>query len=69
MERVNGTLDGRAGSFVLQHSSTMTRGEGRQSILVVPDSGTDALTGLVGSMVIENEDGAHRYTFEYRLSG
>ena len=43
METVRGTLDGRAGSFVLQHSSTMTRGVPAQSITVVPDSGTDAL--------------------------
>src|SRR4051812_33250119 len=41
METVRGTLDGRAGSFVLQHSSTMNRGEPLQSITVVPDSGTD----------------------------
>lgn len=69
MERVTGKLGGRSGSFVLQHSSTMNRGEPRQSITVLPDSGTGELEGLSGSMVIEIEDGEHRYVFEYSLPG
>jgi len=68
LETVRGTLDGRAGSFVLQHSSTLTRGEPQQSITVVPDSGTDALAGLSGRMVIDiAPGGAHSYRFEYAL--
>jgi hypothetical protein len=68
METVRGTLDGRAGSFVLQHSSTMTRGEPTQSITVVPDSGTEALAGLAGRMVIDiAPGGAHAYRFDYTL--
>lgn len=68
MERVSGTLDGRAGSFVLQHSSTMTRGEPAQSITVVPDSGTGALVGLTGRMVVDiAPGGAHAYRFDYVL--
>lgn len=67
MEIVQGTLHGRRGSFVLQHSSTMNRGAPVQSITVVPDSGTDALSGLAGSMVITIVDGQHSYTFEYVL--
>jgi hypothetical protein len=68
METVRGTLDGRAGSFVLQHSSTMTRGEPSQSITVVPDSGTDGLAGLAGRMVVDiAPGGAHAYRFEYTL--
>lgn len=68
METVRGTLDGREGSFVLQHSSTMNRGEPLQSITVVPDSGTGALAGLAGRMTIEiAPGGAHRYRFEYTL--
>ena len=65
MERVVGTLAGRAGSFVLQHSSTMKRGAPTQSITVVPDSGTEGLAGLAGSMTIERDGGAHSYRFEY----
>ena len=68
LETVRGTLDGRAGSFVLQHSSTLTRGAPLQSITVVPDSGTDALAGLSGRMVVEiAPGGAHSYRFEYTL--
>jgi hypothetical protein len=67
MEVVTGSLHGRSGSFVLQHSSTMTRGEPLQSVTVVPDSGTDGLTGLKGSLVIIVGDGKHRYEFEYSL--
>ncbi len=68
METVRGTLDGRAGSFVLQHSSTMTRGEPQQSITVVPDSGTGGLAGLAGRMeVVIAPGGAHSYRFDYTL--
>jgi Protein of unknown function (DUF3224) len=36
IERVSGTLHGRSGSFVFQHSGTMTRGTQQLSITVVP---------------------------------
>ena len=67
MERVTGTLGGRTGSFVLQHSGTMTRGEPQLSVTVVPDSGTAQLTGLVGKMAITIVEKAHFYEFEYTL--
>jgi hypothetical protein len=68
METVRGTLDGREGSFVLQHSATMDRNQPSLSITVVPDSGTGALTGLTGRMHIDiAPGGAHSYRFEYRL--
>lgn len=67
MERVTGTLDGRSGSFVLQHSGTMNRGEPQLSVTVVPDSGTGQLTGLTGKMAIIITDGKHSYDFEYAL--
>ncbi len=67
MELVQGTLSGRAGSFVLQHSGTMNRGAASLSLTVVPDSGTDALEGLVGSMEIIIAEGKHSYKFDYTL--
>jgi hypothetical protein len=67
IERVTGTLQGRQGSFVLQHSGTMTRGEPGLRITVVPDSGTGELAGLTGSMTIVIADGKHSYLFEYTL--
>lgn len=67
IERVTGTLHGKQGSFVLQHTGTMDRGAPGLSIHVVPDSGTEALTGLSGSMQIQIEQGNHFYAFDYSL--
>ena len=68
VERVTGTLNGKKGTFALQHNATMTRGEGKLDIIVVPDSGTGELTGLSGSMTIDITNGKHYYTFEYALT-
>lgn len=67
IERVTGTLQGRAGSFVLQHTGTMTRGTPELSITVVPDSGSGELAGLAGKLTIDIVDGEHLYDFEYTL--
>ena len=68
MERVTGRLKGRSGSFVLQHSATMTRGAQKASISVVPDSGTGDLQGISGTMTITvGADGSHSYEFDYKL--
>lgn len=68
IERVTGTLKGRSGSFVLQHSGTMTRGTPQLIITVVPDSGTGQLAGLAGTMTIDIADGKHSYDLEYTLT-
>jgi len=67
IERVTGTLSGRQGSFVLQHSGTMSGGTQSLSLTVVPDSGSGQLVGLAGRMEIEISDGQHSYAFEYTL--
>ena len=68
IEKVTGTLGGRAGTFALQHSATMTRGAPDLRIIVVPDSGTGALAGLTGTMkIVIAEGGKHFYEFEYAL--
>jgi hypothetical protein len=67
MEKAVGTLQGRKGSFVLQHSGIMNRGEATLVLTVVPDSGTDELEGLSGSMTITITDGKHYYGFDYSL--
>lgn len=67
IEKVSGTLQGRSGSFVLQHSGTMARGAPQLSVTVVPDSGTGELKGLTGRMAIIIKDGKHFYEFEYTL--
>ena len=69
MERVTGSLKGRSGSFVLQHSATMTRGTPKAAISVVPDSGTGELHGISGTMTITvGADGSHAYEFDYNIS-
>lgn len=67
MEEVTGTLQGRKGSFVLQHSATMNRGEPSMNISVVPDSGDGELKGLSGDFEIDIVEGKHFYEFTYRL--
>ncbi len=68
IERVTGTLHGKRGSFILHHTGVMSRGEQHLTIAVVPDSGTDQLVGLTGTMSIEiAPDGKHSYTFQYTL--
>jgi len=67
MERVEGSLHGRKGSFVLQHSGTMNRGVPSLTLTVVPDSGSGELTGLSGSMTIEIKEGRHFYNLDYQL--
>lgn len=67
IERVTGSLEGRRGSFVLQHSGTMGGGKMELSVRVVPDSGTDQLTGLAGALAIRIEGGSHFYDLEYSL--
>ena len=67
IEQVTGTLDGKQGSFALQHSATMNRGAPNLSIAVIPDSGTGALAGLAGTMDIRIEGGKHFYDFRYTI--
>ena len=67
MELVMGKLQGRAGTFVLQHTGTMERGAQQLSITVVPDSGTGELVGLAGRMEIDFSGGGHAYHFDYTL--
>jgi hypothetical protein len=68
MELVTGTLHGRAGTFVLQHSGTMDRGAQSLSVTVVPDSATGDLEGLEGRMEIIIGEGGHSYHFDYTLA-
>lgn len=69
IEKVTGTLHGRGGTFMLQHSATMNRGAPWLSIAVIPDSGTGELAGISGSMQIVIENKKHSYIFDYSLDG
>lgn len=68
IEKVTGTLNGRAGSFVLQHSGIMTNKVPQLTITIVPESGTGQLEGIAGKMTITiGPDGKHSYDLEYTL--
>jgi hypothetical protein len=67
IERVEGSLKGKKGSFILQHSGTMNRGMPSLLVTVVPDSGTEELAGISGALDIIIADGKHSYDFEYFL--
>lgn len=68
LERVTGKLNGRSGSFVLQHNGIMNRGMAELSVTVVPDSGAGELRGLSGKMrIVIAPDGAHSYEFDFKF--
>jgi hypothetical protein len=67
IEKVTGTLKGRSGTFILQHTGTMNRGAPELKVTVVPDSGTGQLAGLTGNFKIIITEGKHSYEFEYTL--
>jgi Protein of unknown function (DUF3224) len=67
IERVDGALHGKKGTFVLQHTGTMNRGAPGLSVTVVPDSGTGDLAGLSGDFKIIIANGKHSYEFTYSL--
>ena len=67
IERVTGTLHGRSGSLVLQHSGIMTKGAQNLTIQIVPGSGTDRLLGIQGQFKLTIEQGKHFYELEYTL--
>ncbi len=68
LETVSGTVNGRTGSFTLMHNGTMQGPNMTLVVTVVPDSGTEELTGLAGSLkIIIAPDGTHSYEFGYTL--
>jgi len=68
LEKFEGSVEGKRGTFCLQHSSRMNRGRSSQNIAVVPDSGTGELSKIEGELKIDIIEGQHYYTFNYKLS-
>lgn len=67
IEKVDGVLHGKKGTFVLQHTGTMNKGSPSLSVTVVPDSGTGELAGIIGEFNIIIAGGKHSYEFKYTL--
>ena len=68
-ETVSGTLKGKRGSFILQHRGTMRKGSYMMDVTIVPDSGTEELKGIAGTMRIIIEGAKHSYELKYTLEG
>jgi hypothetical protein len=69
LEQFSGTLDGKRGSFVLQHNGSMVKNIPTMIVAVVPGSGTGELTGIAGTMRITIGGGIHSYQLDYTLGG
>ena len=65
IEHFEGTVDGKSGSFVLQHNGVMNRGDAHLTVIIVPDSGTGGLAGISGTLEIDNDEGQHSYVLDY----
>ncbi|WP_170316885.1 DUF3224 domain-containing protein [Acrocarpospora corrugata] len=70
LEHLHGVLHGRQGTFVLQHNGGAEDGKPWLTWIIVPTSGTGALTGIHGQGQIDVDDqGKHTFTLEYQLPG
>ena len=65
IEHFTGSVDGKPGSFVLQHNGVMNKGDAQLTVTMVPDSGTGELTGISGTMELDNDEGKHSYVLDY----
>ena len=68
IEHFKGSVGGKSGSFVLQHSGVMNRGDARLTVTIVPDSGTGELAGISGTLEIDNDEGRHSYVLDYEFA-
>lgn len=67
IELVSGTLQGKKGTFALQHFATMDASGLKMQVIVVPGSGTGQLKGIAGTFTIRIEGGQHFYDLDYTL--
>jgi hypothetical protein len=69
LERIDGSVAGRKGSFVIRHEVGFDTQGVRGTWTVVPGSGTGELAGIGGSGTISGAMGSEsmEYTFDYSL--
>lgn len=67
IEQVSGSLNGKEGSFILQHFGIMSGKDSRLILEVVPNSGSGELEKIAGTMEIIIKDGKHSYEFNFEL--
>lgn len=62
-ERITATVEGRSGSFVLQHVASGTPDGGSAAWTVVERSGVGGLAGISGTgEIVRHDDGTHTFT-------
>ena len=71
LERIVGTVAGRSGSFVLQHTGTFDGELAKAELAIVPGSGTGELSGIEGEGSLEagfGSDGVRSLELDYSLA-
>jgi Protein of unknown function (DUF3224) len=67
-DRITGTLQGKSGGFVFQHSGLMGPEGVTNTGTIVPGSGSGELAGITGEgRMLADEEGNHTLTLEYEL--
>jgi hypothetical protein len=69
LEKVTGSIGGRSGSFVFQHTGTFDNGRVREALIVLAGSGTGSLIDLSGEANIEGDVHQESYPilFSYEI--
>lgn len=67
MEVVTASVNGRKGSFALEHLATMDARGQHMTVVVVPGSGTGELAGITGTFTIIFKGERHEYDLAYSL--
>jgi len=67
LELVTGTLEGRTGTFVLQHSGVVDDAATPPAGVVLPGTGSGELAGIRGSMSIEHGESGAVLVLDYEL--
>jgi hypothetical protein len=67
-DRITGTLQGKSGGFVFQHSGLMGPEGVTNTGTIVPGTGTGDLAGITGDgTMLADEEGNHTLTLDYEL--
>src|SRR5262245_42164841 len=67
-ERIEGKLNGRAGSFILHHNAVSAHGSQSASWTIMENSGTGELQGISGAaQIVIDADGGHTLVLDYDL--
>jgi hypothetical protein len=67
-DRITGSLQGRSGAFVFQHTGLMGPDGVTNTGTIVPGTGTGELEGITGDgTMLADDEGNHTLTLEYEL--